>query len=72
MSKEDVKRLKDAAFGPNTFWVTETQPISDLERTGLLIRGNLRDERAKVYEFVCQKVRGGEAARLCLLLMLLL
>jgi len=56
MSKEDIKRLKDAAFGPQTFWVTETQPITDLERSGLLIRGNLRDERTKVYEFVCQKV----------------
>jgi len=57
MSKDDIKRLKEAAFGPNTFFITETQPIADLERSGLLIRGNLRDERAKVYEFVCQKVR---------------
>lgn len=59
MSKEDIKRLKDAAFGPQTFWVTETQPITDLERTGLLIRGNLRDERSKVYEHVCKKVGRG-------------
>jgi len=22
MSKDDIKRLKDAAFGPQTFWVT--------------------------------------------------
>ena len=26
-TKEEVKRLKDAAFGPLTFWVIETRPI---------------------------------------------
>ncbi|GFH25319.1 uncharacterized protein HaLaN_23259 [Haematococcus lacustris] len=57
LSKEDIKRLKEAAFGPQTFWVTETQTISEAERTGLLIRGNLRDERAKVYEHISAKPR---------------
>ncbi|KAJ9509380.1 hypothetical protein QJQ45_001830 [Haematococcus lacustris] len=57
LSKEDIKRLKEAAFGPQTFWVTETQTISEAERSGLLIRGNLRDERAKVYEHISAKVR---------------
>jgi len=39
----------------------EMQPITDLDKSGLLIRGNLRDERAKVYEYVCSKVRAGHA-----------
>ena len=48
MSKDDIKRLKEAAFGPLTFWITETKPIQEAERTGLLIRGNLREDRDKV------------------------
>ncbi len=27
LSKEDLKRLKDEAFGPLTFWVVETRAI---------------------------------------------
>ena len=27
MTKDEIKKLKDAAFGPLTFWVTETRPI---------------------------------------------
>lgn len=61
LDKEDVKRLKEAAFGPQTFFVTETQQLATPDRTGLLVRGNLRDERKKVYEHVCKKVRGGGA-----------
>ena len=57
LSREDIKRLKEAAFGPQTFWVTETVPVVGAERSGLLVRGNLRDERQKVFEFVCAKVR---------------
>ncbi|GFR40568.1 hypothetical protein Agub_g1037 [Astrephomene gubernaculifera] len=56
LDKEDLKRLKEAAFGPQTFWVTETQTLQDLDKTGILIRGNLRDSREKVFAHVCAKV----------------
>lgn len=56
LSKDDIKALKDAAFGPLTFWVTETRPIQEAERTGYLIRGNLRDDQEKVFKQLCQKV----------------
>ena len=64
LEKDDLKKLKEAAFGPLTFWVTETPPIIDKDsnqQTGVMIRGNLRDEREKVYELVQAKVsdRGG-------------
>mmetsp|Transcript_30997 Transcript_30997/g.68746 ORF Transcript_30997/g.68746 Transcript_30997/m.68746 type:complete len:647 (+) Transcript_30997:142-2082(+) len=57
LDKDDIKRLKDAVFGPMTFWVTETKPIQEAERTGLLIRGNLRDDRDKIFKLVCEKVK---------------
>lgn len=57
MSKEDIKRLKDAAFGPLTYWVVETRPIQEADRTGTLIRGNLRDDREKVFQIVKDKLR---------------
>ncbi|KAG2436710.1 hypothetical protein HXX76_006235 [Chlamydomonas incerta] len=56
LDKEDMKRLKEAAFGPQTFWVTETIPLQEFDKQGLLIRGNLRDQREKVFKHVCDKV----------------
>ncbi|GIM06679.1 hypothetical protein Vretimale_10954, partial [Volvox reticuliferus] len=56
LDKEDLKRLREAAFGPQTFWVTETLPLQDLDKSGVLIRGNLRDSREKVFAHVCAKV----------------
>eukprot|EP00798_Chlamydomonas_sp_ICE-L_P007411 gene7411-539_t len=56
MSPNDVKRLKEAAFGPQSFWVTETKPLLDAERKGILIRGNLRTDREKVLQQVSKKV----------------
>jgi cytochrome b subunit of formate dehydrogenase len=40
-----------------TFWVTETRTLSEADRTGLLVRGNLRDERTKIFAHVQEKVR---------------
>lgn len=57
MDKEDIKKLKEAAFGPQTFFVTETQAITQADRTGLLIRGNLRDERSKIFQHVINKTK---------------
>lgn len=57
MDKAEVAKLKEAVFGPLTFWVTETRPIQEAERTGLLIRGNLRAEREEVFAMVVQKVQ---------------
>ncbi|EFJ47832.1 hypothetical protein VOLCADRAFT_61017 [Volvox carteri f. nagariensis] len=56
LDKDDLKRLREAAFGPQTFWVTETLPLQDLDKSGILIRGNLRDSREKVFAHVCAKV----------------
>ncbi len=61
MDKEDIKKLKEAAFGPQTYFVTETVPLTQPNRTGLLVRGNLRDERTKVFELVKAKVRSHTA-----------
>ncbi|KAG1676333.1 hypothetical protein FOA52_001128 [Chlamydomonas sp. UWO 241] len=57
MTKEEVTMLKEACFGPLTYWVTETRPIAEAERTGLLIRGNLRSEREEVFQLVVTKVQ---------------
>ncbi|PNH06053.1 hypothetical protein TSOC_007619 [Tetrabaena socialis] len=56
LGKEDLKRLRETAFGPQTFWVTETMTLTELDKTGILVRGNLRDSREKVFEHVCAKV----------------
>lgn len=56
LDKDELKRLREAAFGPQTFWVTETVQLQELDRQGVLIRGNLRDERTKVFAHVCAKV----------------
>jgi len=42
-------------FGPQTFWVTETVPAPGFEE-GIVVRGNFRGPRDKVFEEVCQKV----------------
>lgn len=57
LDKDDIKKLKDTVFGPQTFWVTETVPIPDIEKPGVLIRGNLRDTREKVFDLVAAKVK---------------
>lgn len=38
----DLARIKDAAFGPRVFWVTETTPLDPFLADGWLVRGNLR------------------------------
>lgn len=59
LSKDDVKKLKETVFGPQTFWVVETRALDgDPELRGaLLVRGNLRDDVEKVFEHVCTKVQ---------------
>jgi hypothetical protein len=57
LDKEDIKRLKAEVFGPQTFFVTETLPVTRPDRTGLLVRGNLREERGKVLQHVISKAR---------------
>lgn len=57
LSKDDLKKLKEAAFGPQTFWVTETLPLAESERTGVTIRGNLRKDRDTVFAAVCDKTK---------------
>ena len=55
------RRIKDQAFGPGSFWVTETRVLP--ERGGaVLLRGNLRrpGQEAAVFEEVAAAV-----ARLC-------
>ncbi len=36
--------------------VTETIPLQEFDKQGLLIRGNLRDQREVVFKRVCDKV----------------
>lgn len=48
LTKDELAILKTTAFGPMRFWVTETLPFQDADRSGVLIRGNLRDDREKV------------------------
>lgn len=60
LDKDELKKLKEAAFGPMTFWVTETRSLEETAvgtRTGVLVRGNLRDEQTKVFELVSAKVK---------------
>jgi hypothetical protein len=52
VDKEVAKKMKDGAFGPQTFWVTETTNIAEPERSGLLFRGRLRAERDAVFKHV--------------------
>ena len=39
---KDLAQIKDAAFGPRVFWVTESSPLDPFLADGWLIRGNLR------------------------------
>ena len=39
---KDLAQIKDAAFGPRVFWVTETTPLDPFLADGWLVRGNLR------------------------------
>lgn len=39
---KDLSAIKDAAFGPRVFWVTETTPLDPFLADGWLVRGNLR------------------------------
>lgn len=58
---EDLRRIKEQAFGPSSFWVTDTRVMPDLGG-GVLVRGNLRrlGQESAVFEEVCAKV-----AQLC-------
>lgn len=55
MSQESVKELKDKVFGPNTFWVTETDAVPGVEDS-LLVRGNFRGPKEKVFAEICDGV----------------
>ncbi|MEW5304839.1 MAG: hypothetical protein WDW36_007422 [Sanguina aurantia] len=57
LTKDELAILKTTAFGPMRFWVTETLPFQDADRSGVLIRGNLRDDREKVFKIVCERVK---------------
>ena len=58
MSKEDVKRLKDEVFGYNTFYVTGTSELGEElgVSEGVLVKGNLRADRAEVWKTVQENV----------------
>uniref|UniRef100_A0A6U3EJW3 Peptidase M50 domain-containing protein n=1 Tax=Mantoniella antarctica TaxID=81844 RepID=A0A6U3EJW3_9CHLO len=54
---EDVQRLKDEVFGYNTFWVTGVEELGpEISGEGVLIKGNLRADRAEVWEKVQESV----------------
>ena len=48
--------LKDKVFGPNTFWVTESDPVPGIEDS-LLVRGNFRGPQERIFEEICEGVR---------------
>ena len=56
--KADVRRLKDEVFGYGTFWVTGVEELGpEIAGEGVLIRGNLRADRAEVWSLVQTKVQ---------------
>ncbi|WIA11756.1 hypothetical protein OEZ85_011851 [Tetradesmus obliquus] len=62
MDKADIKRLKESGvFGPLTFWVTEIKNLEEAGNpnaaSGVLIRGNMRSDRASVFQSLCDKVQ---------------
>ncbi|KAK9809927.1 hypothetical protein WJX72_001870 [[Myrmecia] bisecta] len=58
LSKEDIQKLKDEVFGQTTFWVTETRTVFEsVDTGGLLVRGNLRAPREKVFDEVADGVK---------------
>ena len=55
--KADVQRLKDEVFGYGTFWVTGVEELGpEIAGEGVLIKGNLRADRAEVWSLVQSKV----------------
>jgi len=54
---KDLAQIKDAAFGPRVFWVTETTPLDPFLADGWLVRGNLRSPTcAEALEHVTAEV----------------
>ncbi len=39
-------------FGPQTFWVTEMRLVEEKDKMGILVRGNLRDDRDELFKWV--------------------
>lgn len=39
-------------FGPQTFWVTEMRLVEEKDKMGILVRGNLREDRDKLFKWV--------------------
>jgi hypothetical protein len=37
-------------FGPQQFWVTEMRLIEEQDKMGILVRGNLREDRDKMFQ----------------------
>jgi hypothetical protein len=37
-------------FGPQQFWVTEMRLIEEQDKMGILVRGNLREERDRLFK----------------------
>jgi Zn-dependent protease len=57
VSKADVQKLKDEVFGYGTFWVTGVEELGpEIAGEGVLIKGNLRADRAEVWRLVQEKV----------------
>ena len=57
VSKADVQKLKDEVFGYGTFWVTGVEELGpEIAGEGVLIKGNLRADRAEVWRLVREKV----------------
>lgn len=49
------REFKDKVFGPNTFWVTETDAVPGIEDS-LVARGNFRGPKEKVFAEICESV----------------
>ena len=55
--KADIQRLKDEVFGYGTFWVTGVEELGpEIAGEGVLVKGNLRADRAEVWSLVQEKV----------------
>jgi membrane-associated protease RseP (regulator of RpoE activity) len=50
------REFKDKVFGPNTFWVTETDAVPGIEDS-LVVRGNFRGPKEKVFAEICEGVQ---------------
>ena len=52
-----MQKLKDEVFGYGTFWVTGVEELGpEIAGEGVLIKGNLRADRAEVWRLVREKV----------------